>query len=84
MWIQGNTSRVIMWYACWSAPGGSYNLEIYKTPTGLKGWCEQPAYANIPIHRLGRVVITENGPYEDISWDTREEFLNWRSRGTGF
>lgn len=77
MWFQGSKDAVSIWYACWGKKGASYNAELYKTSAGLMKWCHNPAYANIPIRRLGRMEITENGPVEKEHWDTREEFLKW-------
>lgn len=77
MWIRGSESGVSIWYVCWGASGGSYNVDLYKTSTGLRGWLTSKAYSNIPIHRIGRMEITEAGPVEKEHWGTREEFLKW-------
>ncbi len=77
MWFKGTKFGVSIWYVCWGLKGESYNAELYQTTTGLKMWLVNPSYRDMSIFRIGRVVITEDGPVEKEHWDTREEFLKW-------
>ena len=75
MWVRGTKYGVGIWYICWGAKGASYNAELYATPYGVRKWLTGGAMRNVPIHRIGRMVITEEGPVEKEYWSSREEFL---------
>lgn len=79
MWIRGTKYGVGIWYVCWGRKGVEYNIDLYKTTIGLKRWLTNKAFMDVPICRIGRIVITEDGVVEKEHWDTREEFLKWYS-----
>jgi len=76
MWFRGTKDGVGIWYICWGK--ASYNAELYATPYGVRKWLVSEVMRNIPIHRIGRMVITEDGPVEKEHWSSREEFLKAR------
>lgn len=75
MWFRGTNYGVGIWYICWGEKGSSYNAELYATPYGVRQWLTSKAMSEVPVHRIGRIVITEDGPVEKEHWDSREEFL---------
>lgn len=75
MWFRGTRSGVGIWFVLWGKPDTGYNAELYKTPYGLRNWLMNPAFQNVPVVRLGRVVLSERGWEEKECWKTREEFL---------
>ena len=77
MWLRGDKGGVGRWYVCWGLKGESYNVELYHTLNGLVKWMTNVVYASVPVLRVGRMVITEEGPVEKEHWDTRAEFLEW-------
>jgi len=84
MWLRGNKDGVGRWYVCWGAKGESYNVELYQTLNGLVKWMINKAFRDIPVHRIGRMVITEEGPVEKEIWSSREEFFKWAKPLVGF
>ncbi len=77
MWLRGSKNGVSRWYVCWGVKGVSYNVELYQTLNGLVKSLLTNAYSELPIHRIGRMVITEEGPVETHFWPSREQFLKW-------
>jgi len=75
MWLRKN--GVGRWYVCWGVKGDSYNVELYQTLNWLTKWMIDKTYHNLPVLRIGRMVITEEGPVEKEHWSSREEFLEW-------
>lgn len=84
MWLRGSKSGVGRWYVCWGLKGAGYNVELYQTLTGLIKWMINKTYGDVPVLRVGRMVITEEGPVEKESWSSREEFLKWAKPIAGF
>ena len=80
MWLRGSKSGVHRWYVCWGAKGQSYNIELYQTLNGLVKWVINN---EVPVHRIGELVITEEGPVEKDHW-SREELLKWAKPLVGF
>lgn len=80
MWLKGSKSGVGRWYVCWGRKGEIYNVELYQTLNGLINWMLKKVYSEVPVLRVGRLVITEEGPVEKESWPSREEFLKWAKR----
>lgn len=77
MWIKGHENGVGFWYVLWGAKGASYNMEVYQTFNGLANWFRKGAYRDIPVHRIGRMVVTEEGFAEKEHWINREQFIEW-------
>ena len=77
MWLRGGKSGVGRWYVCWGLKGESYNADVYQTLNGLVKWMINKVYREVPVLRIGRMIITEEGPVEKEHWDSREEFLQW-------
>lgn len=77
MWLRGSKGGVGRWYVCWGLKGESYNVELYVTLNGLAKWMINKVYRDIPVLRIGRMVITEDGPVEKEHWGSRGEFLEW-------
>lgn len=84
MWFKGNKKGVAIFYALWGKKGASYNFEGYQTLNGLVKWMIRESMRDIPIHRIGRIVITEEGLVEMEHWFSREEFLKWARPLVGF
>jgi len=84
MWFKGNKFGVAIFYVCWGAKGASYNVEAYQTLNGLVKWAINEIYREMPVHRIGRIVFTEEGPVEKETWSSREEFLEWARPLVGF
>lgn len=76
MWFRGTESGVGVWFVLWGRPDIGYSAEFWKTPYGLRNWLTNSAFRDLPVVRLGRVVITESGWEEKEVWRTREEFLS--------
>lgn len=81
MWLRGGKNGVGRWYVYWGAKGGPYNVELYQDLNWLVKWVISNA---VPVYRIGRMVITEEGPAEKEHWDSREEFLQWAKPLVGF
>lgn len=79
MWFRGNRTGVEIWYVCWGRTLWARNADLYKTPYGVRKWLLSPANSATPVWRVGRFVITENGPEEKEHW-TRDEFLARKGR----
>ena len=77
MFIEGSTSGVGFWYVCWGREGSAYYLSTYLKLNGLAKWFASEAYREVPVRRVGRVVITGKGVEETRTWGSREEFLKW-------
>lgn len=75
MWFRGTMSGVGIWFILWGKPDTGYNAEFYKTPNGVRNWLIHPAFREVPVVRIGRVVLSEMGWEEKEVWRTREEFL---------
>lgn len=84
MWFKGNKSGVAIFYVCWGAKGASYNVEAYQTLNGLVKWIIGKAMSEMPVHRIGMMVITETGPVEKGHWTSRKKFLQWAKPLVGF
>ncbi|MBA7705278.1 hypothetical protein ES703_114104 [subsurface metagenome] len=77
MWIKGHKNGVGFWYVLWGAKGASYDMEVYQTLNGLVNWMRREAYREMPVLRVGRMVVTEEGFVEKECWASREEFIEW-------
>jgi hypothetical protein len=77
MWIKGNQFGVGFWYVLWGREEVTYNLEVYHTLNGLANWIRKEAYKNVPVQRVGRMVVTEKGFEEKEHWASREEFIDF-------
>lgn len=75
MWFRGTKTGVGIWFVLWGKPDTGYNAELYKTAYGLRNWLLNPAFQNLPIVRIARVVLSEMGWQEKEVWRTRKEFL---------
>ena len=75
MLFRGTKYGVGIWYICWGVKGCEYNAELYATPYGVRKWLTGIGMGAVPVHRIGRIVITEDGPVEKEHWDSLEEFL---------
>lgn len=75
MWFRGTKFGVGIWFVLWGKADTGYNADFYKTSNGLRNWLLEPAFRNLPIVRIGRVVLTQAGWEEKELWRTREEFL---------
>lgn len=75
MRVRGKKQAVDIWYICWGELDASYNAELYATWFGVRRWLTGKAMRDVPIHRIGWIVITEEGPIEKDHWSSREEFL---------
>lgn len=77
MWIKGHKNGVGFWYVLWGREGTTYNLEVYHTLNGLANWMRKEVYKNVPVQRVGRMVVTKEGFTEKEHWDSREEFIEF-------
>lgn len=77
MWIKGHKHGVGFWYVLWGLKGEAYNMDVYLTFNGLANWMRKEVYRDIPVLRVGRMVITEEGFVEKEHWTSREEFVEW-------
>ena len=86
MWIKGQKNGVGFWYVLWGQKGKVYNMEVYLTLNGLANWFRKDAYRDIPVLRIGRMVVTEKGfaEQEREQWTSRKEFLEWAKPLVGF
>jgi len=84
MWLRGSKSGVGRWYVCWGRKGECYNVELYQTLSGLVKWMINKTYLEVPVLRVGRMVITEEGPVEEETWASREQFMEWAKPMVGF
>lgn len=75
MWFRGTKTGVGIWFILWGRPDIGYDAELYKTPYGVRNWLMNRAYQNVPVARIGRVVLTPSGWEEKECWLSREEFL---------
>ena len=78
MWFKGK----VIFYVCWGAK--TYHVEAYQTLNGLAKWIMGEAMSEVPVHRIGRLVFTEEGPVEKEHWSSRKEFLEWARPLVGF
>jgi len=77
VWIKGHASGVGFWYVLWGRKGATFNLEVYHTFNGLANWMRKEVYKEVPVLRVGRMVVTEEGFAEKEHWDSREEFIEY-------
>ena len=77
MWIKGHKTGVGFWYVLWGVEGSSYNMEVYQTLNGLANWFRKKPYREIPVLRVGRMVVTKEGFVEKEHWINREQFIEW-------
>ena len=84
MWFRGNKSGVQVFFVCWGAKGGPYNIEAYQTLNGLAKWMMNETYREVPVHHIGRLVFTDKAAVVKETWETREEFLEWARPLVGF
>lgn len=77
MWIKGHKNGVGFWYVLWGRKGTTYGMEVYLKLNGLAKWFRREVYMNVPVLRIGRMVVTEEGFVEKEHWTSREEFLKW-------
>jgi len=74
MWFRGTKTGVAVWSILWGKPDTGYNAEFYKTPYGIRKWLTNPVFRDVPVVRVSRVELSENGWEEKEHW-TKEEFL---------
>ena len=77
MLVQGTRTGASIWFVLWGRKETVINMNLYKTSMGLKGWVTGGEWSDVPIVRLGRIEITEDGPVERDTWKSRESFLKW-------
>lgn len=77
MWIKGHKNGVGFWYVLWGLKGKAYNMEVYQTFNGLANWFRKEDYKEVPVLRVGRMVVAEGGFDEKEHWTSREEFIEW-------
>lgn len=77
MWIKGYQTGVGFWYVLRGKEETSYNLEVYRTFNGLANWMRKEVYKDVPVQRIGRMVVTREGFAEKEHWDSREEFIEY-------
>jgi len=84
MWLRGSKTGVHRWYVCWGRKGETYNVDLYQTLNGLTKWMINEVYRDVPVLRIGTLLITEEGVVEKDTWPSREEFLKWAKPLVGF
>lgn len=80
MLIGGTKTGASIWFVLWGRKETIFNMNLYKTSTGLKKWVIAEEWSAVPVVRLGRIEITEAGSVERETWESREEFLDWYDR----
>ena len=68
MWFKGGKNAVCIWYVCWGRQDATCNVEGYKTLNGLAKWFANAAYREVPIQRVGRMIISKEGIEEKDTW----------------
>ena len=76
MFIQGRKAGVSIWFALWGRKETGFNMNLYKTPGGLKKWATDEEWKDVPVVRLGKIDFTETGYSASLHWISREEFLS--------
>lgn len=84
MWFRGGKDQVSIWYVCWGREGATCNVEAYQTLNGLAHWFAKGAYKDVPVQRAGQMIISKEGLVEKMSWESREEFIEWARPLVGF
>lgn len=84
MWFKGGKNAVSIWYVCWGRKDATCHFEGYQTLNGLAHWFAKEAYKEVPVQRVGQMVISKDGIEEKLHWESREEFLKWAKPLVGF
>ena len=75
MLIQGRKTGASVWFVLWGSKETVINMNLYKTSAGLKRWVTGEEWQEVPVIRLGKIDLSDEGPVEKIYWTTREAFL---------